>query len=247
MRTRDWAPICGTIALLAQALVFPGCGGSNNPATGGTGGTTSTGTGGTTSTGTGGTTSTGTGGTTSTGTGGTTSTGTGGTTSTGTGGTTSTGTGGTTTTGGGGSSGFGQPACTATSTGAAIKKGGTCVAADPQLCYNTCGPEKAGAKSETCTGGLYAEGNCQFDPAKSYACYKIPATVPAACPTTAIMAGSPCTVPDCTVCGGTAGYLDSTMTPKVGYCVCQAGAANPTWSCATSTNGSWPCPAGNGC
>jgi hypothetical protein len=232
MKTRDWAPICGTIALLAQALVFPGCGGSNNPATGGTG--------------SGGTTA-GTGGSSSTGTGGTTTAGTGGTTTAGTGGTTTAGTGGTTTTGVGGGSGFGQPACTATAAGAAVKKGGTCVAADPQLCYNTCGPEKAGAKSETCTGGLYAEGNCAFDPAKSYACYKIPATVPAECPTTAIMAGSPCTVPDCTVCGGTAGYLDSTMAPKTGYCVCQSGAANPTWSCATSTNGSWPCPAGNGC
>ncbi|HVY37916.1 MAG TPA: hypothetical protein VHM31_08270 [Polyangia bacterium] len=233
-KTKNWAPICGTIALLAQMLVFPGCGGSNNPATGGTG------TGGTTAGSTGGTTGSGTGGTTSTGTGGTTSPGTGGTTSPGTGGMTSS-------TGSAGASGFGSPACAATSTGAAVKKGGTCVAADPQLCYNTCGPEKAGVKSETCTGGLYAEGNCQFDPAKSYSCYKIPATEPAACPTTAIMAGTPCTIPDCTVCGATAGYLDSSMSPKVGYCVCQSGAANPTWSCATSTNGSWPCPAGNGC
>lgn len=233
MKTRDWAPICGTVALLAQALVFAGCGGSNNPATG------ATGTGGTTP-GTGGTISTGTGGTTSAGTGGTTTT-------SGTGGTTGTGTGGMTTAGAAGGSGFGQPACTATSTGAAVKKGGTCVAADPQLCYNTCGPEKAGVKAETCTGGLYSEMNCQFDPSKSYACYKIPAAEPAVCPTTAIMAGTPCTIPDCTVCGATAGYLDSSMTPKTGYCVCQSGAANPTWSCASTTNGSWPCPANNGC
>lgn len=233
-KTRQLAPFA---AVMAQLLVF-GCSSSNEPATGGTGGAAVMGTGGTTST-------TGTGGTTST-------TGTGGTTSTtGTGGTT-TGTGGTTgaaghagAAGSTGTSGFGQPACTTTSAGVAVKKGGACTASDPQMCYSTCGPEKSGAKAETCTNAVYTEGPCLFDPAKDYSCYKIPATAPAACPATAIQSGSPCTVADCTVCGGTTGYLDSTMQMKTGYCVCQAGSSNPTWSCASST--AWPCPSGSGC
>jgi hypothetical protein len=62
-------------------------------------------------------------------------------------------------------------------------KGGACVATDPQLCYKTCGPEKSGAKSETCTGGVYAEmSGCSFDSAKDFACYKIPAAANTMCP-----------------------------------------------------------------
>jgi hypothetical protein len=252
--TKRMAPFCGTIALLAQVLAFQGCGGSNSGTTG-TGGSSATGTGGTSAS-TGGTT--GTGGT-STSTGGTTGTGgasTGGTT--GTGGTT-TATGGA---GGAATSGFGQPACGNTAAGTAIAKGVTCSAADATpgtataLCYKTCGPEKQGVKSETCPagGGTYAEmSGCTFDSTKDYSCYKIPTTPDATCPTTplvsgmtaAIQAGQPCSIPDCVVCGGTTGYLDSTMAMKTGYCVCQAGATTPTWSCASST--AWPCPTGLGC
>ena len=234
------APFCGTIALLAQVFVFQGCGSSNTGTTG-TGGSAPEGTGGTT----------GAGGTT--GTGGTASS-TGGTT--GTGGTASS-TGGTTGTGGTGTAGFGQPACGNTMEGVAIAKGGTCTAADATagtptaLCYKTCGPEKQGVKSETCPagGGTYAEmTGCSFDPSKDFSCYKVPATVAdqnAMCPATAIMAGSACSIADCIVCGLSAGYMDSTGAAKTGYCVCQAGATSPTWSCASST--AWPCPNGMGC
>ena len=65
------------------------------------------------------------------------------------------------------------PSCTGLTTAAAAEptKGGACVATDPQLCYKTCGPEKQGAKSETCTGGVYAEmSGCSFDPAVNFAC-----------------------------------------------------------------------------
>ena len=88
------------------------------------------------------------------------------------------------TTGSGGSF-VSTPSCTGLTTAAAAEptKGGACVAADPQLCYKTCGPEKAGVKSETCTGGVYAEmSGCSFDPAVNFACYKIPAAANTVCP-----------------------------------------------------------------
>lgn len=232
MKTNQLIPLASA-ALLALVL---GCSSSNDPAT-------TTGTGGTTAT-------TGTGGSSSTG--GTPGTGTGGTTSA-TGGTTATSTGGTTGTGGqpggagsSGTSGFGQPACTTTAAGVAVKKGGACTATDAQLCYNTCGPEKSGVKTETCSAGSYAEGPCAFDPAKDFSCYKVPAAgaFSASCPAGAITAGSACTVSDCTVCGEM-GYMDSSGSPKTGYCVCQSGSSNPTWSCASTT--AWPCPSGSGC
>src|SRR5262245_10177432 len=114
----------------ALVLLLQACGGSNDPSNSnpGTAGSSSTGTAGTTG---------------NAGTSGTAGT-------TGTGGSASTGTGGT---------GLYSPSCTGLTTAASAEptKGGACVAADPQLCYKTCGPEKAGAKSETCTGGVYAE------------------------------------------------------------------------------------------
>ncbi len=224
--TKRMAPFCGTVALLAQVLVFQGCGSNSNNGITGTGGTPATGTGGE---------ATSTGGTP--GTGGTTTAGTGGIT-TSTGGTPGT----------AGASGFGQPACGNTAAGTAIAKGVTCTATDTALCYKTCGPEKAGVKSETCPagGGTYAEmTGCSFDPTRDFSCYKILTPQDATCPTTVIAAGSACTIADCVVCGGTTGYTDSTGAMKTGYCVCQAGATSPTWSCASST--AWPCPTGIGC
>ena len=228
--TKRMAPFCGTVALLAQVFLFQGCGGSNN-GIGATGGTPGSGTGGeTTATGGG------------TGTGGTP--GTGGTT-TATGGTPGT----------AGASGFGQPACGNTAAGTAIAKGVTCTAADPALCYKTCGPEKTGVKSETCPagGGTYGEmTGCSFDPTRNFSCYKIPTLQDASCPADVIQSGDPCTINDCIVCGGPsatnaagAGYKDSGGNMKPGYCVCQASATMPTWSCASTT--AWPCPTGLGC
>jgi len=133
-------------------------------------------------------------------------------------------------------------------------KGVACVATDTQLCYKTCGPEKAGAKSETCTGGVYAEmSGCSFDSATNFSCYKIPAAANTMCPAGATpQASQDCTVDMCVLCNSTGGlpgghYNDSGGADKMGYCVCQAAnsAGKRTWSCASDT--AWPCPAGLGC
>ena len=134
-----------------------------------------------------------------------------------------------------------------TAAGAAPKKDGACTASDPQLCYNTCGPESKGFKSETCTSSKYVEQSACVFPSGDYACYKLPSIVSDACPTSAPTAGQACTVDKCVVCAGTTGYLDSSGNSKTGYCVCQHDAdGNPTkWSCASTT--AWPCPANTGC
>lgn len=210
------APICGATALLALVFAFQGCA-TDNMGNTGTGGSTGTGTGGVTTAGTGGTT----------------------------GAAGAPATGGSTGAAGQAGSVFAAPACGNTMAGTAAGKGVACTTADVQLCSKTCGPEKKGVKSETCTNGAYAEGDCQFDPSGNYMCYAVPTTPDPTCPTTAPMASSPCTIADCVVCGGTTGYMDSGGNAKTGYCVCQAAATNPTWSCASST--AWPCPNGSGC
>ena len=150
--------------------------------------------------------------------------------------------------GAGGATTFGQPACPAT-----VTKGGACASTDLQLCYKTCGPEKTGVKSDTCTGGVYSEmSGCAFDATRDFSCYKLPSMSIAACGAGTPMAGTDCTVATCQVCNSTGGlpgggYIDSTGAAKVGYCVCQApnSAGTRVWSCASDT--AWPCPAGAGC
>jgi len=231
----------GALALVAQLFVVDGCG-SNDPALSvGTGGhVASSGTGGDSA-------SAGTGGAApATGTGGAGETGTGGTTpGAGVGGSNSAGGSGA---GGSGTTGFGQPGCPST-----VTKGGICAATDPQLCYKTCGPEKTGVKTETCTAGMYAEmSGCSFDPAVNYSCYKVPTAANAACPAGVPAASSACTVDHCVLCNSTGGlpggmYSDSGGGSKTGYCVCQLAGSSGTrnWSCASDT--AWPCPLGQGC
>jgi hypothetical protein len=144
------------------------------------------------------------------------------------------------------------PACDLTMTvaGLAIAKGVACVAEDPQLCWKTCGPQSVGWKSETCTGGIYAEGDCVFPSAGDYQCFKIPEAQHAECPTTAELmpqASQACTVPECNACNVAGQYKTSSGEVKVGYCVCQPpnSAGTRTWSCASGT--AWPCPLGQGC
>jgi len=153
---------------------------------------------------------------------------------------------------------FGTPSCTGlvTALGEEPYRGAACGAADPQVCYRTCGPEKSGVKAETCTiAGAYTESTgCSFDPARIYSCYRIPSTVNTVCPAGVTpQAALPCDVPTCTVCNSTGGldggqYLDSAGAAKTGFCVCQA--PNPSgarlWSCANN-NGTWPCPGAPGC
>jgi hypothetical protein len=235
------------IGLTAIAVVLAACSsGSTNPTTTTSGGS-SFDSGGSTSTSGGARAN---GGSTATDTGGSPATDTGGSPATDTGGSPATDTGGTSSTGGTASTVF-SPLCSGFTTQAGVPptKNGVCVAADVQLCYKTCGPNSAGFKTETCTGGVYVEGGtCQYDPAGDYSCYKLPDTAPAACPATAPQSTLACTLPTCTVCGGTAtaqttGYLDSSAAAKVGYCVCTTSGK---WSCATAVT-AWPCPGNPGC
>ena len=146
---------------------------------------------------------------------------------------------------------FGQPACADS-----VVKGGACGPGDQQFCYKTCGPERTGAKSESCQGGVYLEmSGCIFDPTKDYSCYEIPTVGSPWCSPNGVgtpKAGGECDGPPCALCnhlqglpGGT--FVDSTGAIKVGYCVCQApnSAGLQTWSCASDT--AWPCPLGAGC
>jgi hypothetical protein len=146
-------------------------------------------------------------------------------------------------------SGMFSPLCSdvpATAAGAP-SKGVACTASDAQVCYKTCGPQSVGFKSETCTNGAYVEqSGCSF-PDGDYACYKIPTTVDASCPTEVPQATMPCEVAMCTPCNVGGNYLDSSGASKMGYCVCpMAGdSGSRKWSCASAT--AWPCPLGKGC
>ena len=139
--------------------------------------------------------------------------------------------------------------------GTAAGKGVACTAADVQLCYKTCGPEKTGVKPETCTRRRIRRGRTACStPARTYACYAVPASAgpdlsdhgadglqPLLDRRLRGLRGRGTT--DAADTG--TGYTDSTGAAKTGYCVCQASAAAPSWSCASST--AWPCPNGSGC
>ncbi len=127
-------------------------------------------------------------------------------------------------------------------------KGVTCTDADPQLCYKTCGPSSMGFKSETCGGGAYAEQKGCIFPDGDYSCYKIPAVISSACPSTIPQASQVCEVPECTPCNLDGNYNDSSGNSKAGYCVCpkpKTEGGTSKWTCASKD--AWPCPAGSGC
>jgi hypothetical protein len=240
------------VALTLSVVGFGlGCAPEAIPTRSGTGGTTVAGTGGATTSSSGGSTvTTGSGGVTVSGSGGATSS-SGGATVSGSGGATSgsggatSGSGGATSGSGGATSGSGGATSGsggATSTGSGgitgtvaacttQTKGGMCVSAT-DVCAKACGPDKKGAKLETCTNAAYVEGTCDF-PAADYACYKVTATT-AACPagTTTSGAMNACTAAACTACSG---YSDSMGAAKVGFCVCTGG----KWSCGSDKE--WPC------
>jgi hypothetical protein len=135
-----------------------------------------------------------------------------------------------------------------TAAGTIPVKGGACVDTDIQSCYRTCGPDSIGWKPETCLGGVYVEGSCEFPPGGDYTCFKIPAAIDPACPVMPPQASTPCDASACTPCNAGGAYLDSTGAPKIGYCICPAPGASgiSKWSCATESN--WPCPGpGQGC
>lgn len=168
-----------------------------------------------------------------------------------TGGSAATGGGGTATSGGGGASSTGGAAGTGNSGGSGTSgppvppcltgetKAGPCTTTYPegQSCYKTCGPDSVGFKLETCVGGIYVEGMCDYASDRDYSCYKLPSPVPA-CPAET-MAANPCTVALCQPCGPE--YLDSSGALHIGYCVCSASGR---WSCGSTSSNSWPCPPG---
>ncbi len=217
-----------TLGAMALVFVLQGCGGSNTPATMPTG--DGTGSAGSNGSGAGGTT-------------GSAGSGSGVAGTTGTGGSAA-----------GGSLGFGLPACLSS-----VAKGGACtytgdMSMPDQFCYKTCGPEKTGVKTETCTtAGIYAEmSGCSFDMTKNYACYKIPTVANTVCPAGTPKASDPCTTDHCVLCNSLQGlsggqYSDSQGSPKVGWCTCQEpnSMGMRTWTCASDT--AWPCPLGAGC
>ena len=146
---------------------------------------------------------------------------------------------------------FGEPACLS-----AVAKGVACAATDSAVCYKTCGPEKSGVKSETCTtAGIYAEmSGCSFDPAKDFACYKIPAAANTVCPAGVTpQASHGLHVAECTVCNSTrrsasggVHRLERRAPRSATASARRANAAGTrTWSCASDT--AWPCPLGSGC
>jgi hypothetical protein len=144
---------------------------------------------------------------------------------------------------------LGDPPCdlTRTAAGEEIKKGTPCTDADPALCWRGCGPQSVGWKSETCSGGSYVEGDCQFPPEDDYSCFAIPETLHPDCPAETPQATMECNVLECNSCNVDNQYLTSSGEAKVGYCICQPpnSAGSRSWSCSSGT--AWPCPLGQGC
>lgn len=144
-----------------------------------------------------------------------------------------------------------SPACffTTTQSGEEILKGTSCTAADPKLCYRPCGPNQVGWKTETCTAGVYAEGDCTFPSDQDFSCYAIPAQIDeAACGLSASPAATgECNAPLCMSCNFGGFYEDTGHDAKEGYCTCREPGPDGVrrWTCASST--AWPCPFSQGC
>ena len=145
---------------------------------------------------------------------------------------------------------LGEPPCSLNPTTAGVepKKNEACTEDDVQLCWRSCGPESIGWKTETCTAGVYAEGDCQFDPEDDYSCFAIPDEIDASCPTDVPpKATDECDIAECTLCNVDGHFYDSQENDKTGYCVCVPATDDKpaVWSCSSAT--AWPCPLGMGC
>lgn len=116
-------------------------------------------------------------------------------------------------------------------------------------CHQRCGPDRVGVKNCACTNGIWnCARTCAYDPSADTTCYRLPAAVPA-CPLDSTdpdpsgqglpSGGSACTVGACMPCGSEtmAAFLDSTGSPKAGYCICTTGTPRH-YSCATTMD--WP-------
>ena len=144
-----------------------------------------------------------------------------------------------------------SPACflQTTQDGEEIMKGTPCTSADVPLCYRPCGPNQVGWKTETCTAGVYAEGDCSFPTEGDYSCYAIPDVIDTgACGVTAPpRATEECTAPKCMSCNFDGFYEDTGTDVKLGFCTCRDADAGGVrrWTCASET--AWPCPFSQGC
>jgi hypothetical protein len=144
-----------------------------------------------------------------------------------------------------------SPACflTTTQSGEEILKGTSCTSADPKLCYRPCGPNQVGWKTETCTAGVYAEGDCTFPSDGDFSCYAIPPQIDeAACGLSASPAATgECNAPLCVSCNFGGFYEDTGHDAKEGYCTCREPGPDGVrrWTCASTT--AWPCPFSQGC
>ncbi|HWZ88787.1 MAG TPA: hypothetical protein VNW92_08050, partial [Polyangiaceae bacterium] len=105
--------------------------------------------------------------------------------------------GGVTAMGGSGGSGAAPAPCDST-----VAKAGACTTAG-SVCSKTCGPDKVGYKTETCTAGAYAEGACTFPATGNYACYQKPMPLVACdgAPAAGPVASTACTATACMPCG----------------------------------------------
>jgi len=103
-------------------------------------------------------------------------------------------------------------------------------------CRKTCGVSELGAKPCTCADRQWSCGDCVY-PSGDYSCYELPASGPVpACPPNTVNGMTSC-FGDCTLC---ANYLDTTGTPKIGYCACNRspGDGQRLYHCASSAE--WP-------
>lgn len=130
-----------------------------------------------------------------------------------------------------------------------IGDGDMCPVALGEACYQTCGPLGSGVETCVCSTRCPAGSTssrclvcqpCRYNPAGSYACFRLPAIEAARCPATegadagTVVPGEACGWAACHPCAAT--YRDSTRNVKEGYCVCDE--CKGSWSCATK--GDWP-------
>jgi hypothetical protein len=102
-------------------------------------------------------------------------------------------------------------------------------------CVKNCGVDDLATKPCSCVSGSWSCGTCTYPPG-DYSCYELPVSGVPSCP--------PGTTNGVTACFGTcslcSGYLDSTATPKSGYCACldDGPSGSSVYRCASTAE--WP-------
>jgi len=115
---------------------------------------------------------------------------------------------------------------------ASVKDNGSC-SFGSQDCTKTCGVDALATKPCSCSAGTWSCGTCVYPPG-DYSCYQLPPSGVPVCPPQTMSGTTRCTVM-CSICSG---YLDSTGTPKDGYCSCDATGSSPVYRCASTAE--WP-------